>query len=92
MKVNSLTAALDCPVRASEDSYAKVHLHEGDQDMPPQNMPLHPKNYFEKAMENQQLQRQVSAVPSCTEKRGTNSPLGEVPTPSREGRGTHHRR
>lgn len=92
MKVNSLTAAPDCPVCVSADSNAKVHLREGDQDMPPQNMPPWHKNYFEKAIENQELQQQVSAVPSSTWKPGINLPLEEVPTPTKKGRGAHHQR
>lgn len=39
-----------------------THVVEGNQNMPPQNIPIWDKDYFElKAIENQQIQEEFSA-------------------------------
>lgn len=38
--------------------------YEGDQNMPPENLPLWPKDYFElKEIEKKQTQEDISALP-----------------------------
>ena len=59
----------------------RVVINIGKQIMPPQNIPLWPKDYFElKANEKEQTQDELSAVPASTWKWIINSPCRGIPS------------
>lgn len=55
---------------------------EVDQNIPPCNIPLWQKNYFElKAVESEQIQEDFSTLPLSAQKQGINFPLRKVSVP-----------